>query len=128
MQAIGDAPVKFLESVGDQVFAREAGASDSGDKKEEPNQLKYLTPGQTKLVEAMEQKMTQIGFKTKMRGVYVARKEVFRPTRGVHALIGAMNQYNVPTANSIVPKFGVSASYFFKKQRIAHRKALLMKG
>jgi hypothetical protein len=128
LHAIGEAPIKFLESVGDQVFAREAGAGDSGgDKKDDPNQLRFLTPGQTKLVEAMEEKMTQIGFKTKMRGVYVARKEVFRPTRGVNALIGSLNQYNVPTANSIVPKFGVSASYFFKEQRIAKKKNLIMK-
>ncbi|PIT86515.1 MAG: hypothetical protein COU33_02715, partial [Candidatus Magasanikbacteria bacterium CG10_big_fil_rev_8_21_14_0_10_43_6] len=127
LHALGEAPIKFLESVGDQVFTREASSGDAGkDKKDEPNQLRYLTPGQTKLVEAMEEKMTQIGFKTKMRGIYVARKEVFRPTRGVQALIGSMNQYNSPTANSIVPKFGVSASYFFKEPRIAYRKKLLM--
>lgn len=126
LQAVGEAPIKFLEAVGDQVFAREASSGGDAPDKSEPNQLRYLTPGQTKLVEAMEQKMTQVGFKTKMRGMYVARKEVFRPARGVQALIGSMNQYNSPTANSIVPKFGVGASYFFKNQRIAYRKNLLM--
>lgn len=127
VQAIGEAPIKFLEAVGDQIFTREASSGDSGKKDAEPNQLKYLTPGQTKTVEAMEEKMMQVGFKTKIRGVYIARKEVFRPSRGVQALIGSMNQYNVPTANSIVPKYGVGASYFFKDQRIAYRKNLLMK-
>lgn len=73
--------------------------SDDGDK----NQLRYLTPGQTKLVEAMEEKITKIGFKTKMRAAYIARKEVHNPRRGVNALVGAVNQFNIPSANSIVP-------------------------
>lgn len=98
-----NAPLKLLEGVGDQVFGREA-SSGSGEKEGPPNQLQYLTPGQTKLVEAMEEKISKIGFKTKMRGVYVARKEVFKTSRGVNALIGAINQFNVQTANSIVPK------------------------
>ena len=129
LDATLNAPLKILEGMGDQVFAREGGDSSSSDKKDdgERNQLKYLTPGQTKIVESMEEKITQVGFKTKIRGLYAGRKEVFRPTRGVHGLIGAMNQFNVPTANSIVPKFGVSASYFFKKWRIAYRKNLLVK-
>ena len=119
---------KSLEFTGDQLFGREA-SSGSGDDggKEEQNKLKYLTPGQSGLVEAMEMKIAKIGFKTKMRAVYLARKEVFRPSRGVHALIGAVNQFNIPTANSLVPAFGVSASYFFKKQRVKYRKELMMK-
>ncbi len=86
-----------------------------------------ITPGQSKLIAGMEEKISKIGFKTKMRGVYLARKEVFRPERGINALIGAINQFNVPSSNSIVPNFGVSASYFMKQKRINYRKNLLMK-
>jgi len=82
----------------------ETSSSDSGDK----NELRYLTPGQIKLVEDMEKKIAKIGFKSKMRGVYIARKEVFKPERGVNALLGAINQFNIPTANSIVQKSSTS--------------------
>jgi hypothetical protein len=58
----------------------------------------------------MEDKISKLGYKTKMRGLYLARKEVFRPERGVHAMIGALNQFNVPTANSIAPSFNTAAS------------------
>lgn len=119
------APIKFLENVGDQVFAREASSGGDADSKEEKK--KELAPGQRKVVADMEQKITQIGFKTKMRGVYVARKEVFRPSRGVNALVGSMNQFNVPTSNQIVPTFAAGASYFFKEQRTAYRKNLLFR-
>lgn len=76
-------------------------ASDSGG---DVNKMKYMTPGQMKLVEDMEKKISKIGLKTKMRGAYIARKEVFNPSRGVNALLGAINQFNIPTSNSIVPK------------------------
>lgn len=102
------------------------GAGDAGGDDKDQNNLKNMTPGQVKVVEAMEHKIGKIGFKTKLRAIYVARKEVFKPERGVHALIGAINQFNIPTANSIVPGFDPSASYFFKAKRIATRKNMIM--
>ncbi|MFA7244917.1 MAG: hypothetical protein WC070_01905 [Candidatus Magasanikbacteria bacterium] len=96
---------KSFEEINAQVVGTErssGGDADSGSS--EKNQLKYLTPGQMKLVEDMEKKISKIGFKTKMRGVYVARKEVFKTERGVNALKGAINQFNSPTSNSIVEK------------------------
>ncbi len=124
---ITDGSIKLLEGLGDQVFNREAsvaapGSDDSGP----PNKLSSFTPGQRRLVEAMEDKISKTGFTTKIRAVYVARKEVFRPNRGVNALIGAINQFNVPTANSIVPKAGVGASYFFKGMRTGIKKTEMM--
>jgi len=96
-------PMKLLEGLGDQVFNREAGEGGEEKKREDVNKLQYMTPGQMKVVESMEMKISKIGFKTKMRGVYLARKEVFNTTRGVNALVGAINQFNIPTANSLVP-------------------------
>lgn len=128
VDAMTSAPFKFLEQVGDQVFAREAGESHGADEHAGPmNNLNFLTPGQKLLVEAMEKKISMLGFKTKMRGLYLGRKEVFRPSRGVSALVGALHQYNIPTANSIVPKFTSGAHYFFSNYRSNARKTLLMK-
>lgn len=83
---------------------RAEGDSSAPEKTGDVNNLRAMTPGQIKLVEDMEKKISKIGLKTKMRAAYIARKEVFNPTRGVNALIGAINQFNIPTANSIVPK------------------------
>lgn len=129
LDALGSAPLKLLEIINTEVFGAvpEEGGHDEGHKEGPKNQIQYLTPGQKKLVEDMETKISHVGFKTKIRAVYVARKEVFNKRRVVHALVGAINQYNVPSSNSIVSSYGVSASYFFKKRRIAKRKNLLMK-
>lgn len=110
--------------INDELFARPFGGSVEGssahntERPAEPNQLKYLTPGQSKTVEAMEEKMAKIGFKTKMRAFYIARKEVYNPVRGVNALVGAINQFNIPTANSIVPKIKTNVRGLHKQIRI----------
>lgn len=126
IDAITSAPFKFLEQVGDQVFAREASESHGDEHAGPMNNLSFLTPGQKTLVEAMEKKISMLGFKTKMRALYLARKEVFQPGRAVNAIIGALHQYNIPTANSIVPKFSSGAHYMFAKYRSNERKKLLM--
>lgn len=119
---ISDAPLKFLQGIGDQLSSTESVPA----RPEPANKLSMMTPGQVKLVEAMEDKISKIGFKTKMRGVYLARKEVFKPGRGVSALMGAINQFNVPSANSLVPKSGVGASYFFTGSRSNTKKTNLL--
>lgn len=124
---IVDSPMTLLVKLGDEIFSREASAPRVEPKAEEPNKIRYLTPGQSTIIEAMEEKITKVGFKTKMRGIYLARKEVFNPTRGINALLGAINQYNIPSANSIAPALTTKASYFFKDRTIKYRKNLLMK-
>ncbi len=78
------------------------------------NELQFLTPGQKNLLEGMEGKIAKMGFKTKMRGVYLAKKEFFRPERGVYALIGAVNQYNSPTSNSLAPSATTGSNQYKK--------------
>ena len=110
---------KSFEEISAQLSgtARSEGGDKAATRPEDRNQLKFLTPGQMKLVEDMEKKIAKIGFKTKMRAVYVARKEVFKPERGVNALKGAIGQFNSPTANSIVEKASSSSRNKKKKAR-----------
>ncbi len=106
----------LLQEAGRQIAGM--GGAEHEEHKEEKvdkNQMKYMTPGQMKLVEAMEKKIEKIGFETNMRAVYLARKEVFNPSRGVTALIGSISQFNIPTANSIV--VGKQASSDKKKTK-----------
>ena len=118
--------MKFIEVFGDNIFGREPSEAVHEEHDGPPNQLSYLTPGQKTVVEAMEKKMNKLGFKTKIRGIYVAPKADFHPNKGVAALVGAMNQYNIPTANSIVPKFGSSAHYINASKNTGKRKTKIM--
>lgn len=127
-ELIGKESGKSWNEISSQLFGGGAGeSSGSESKKEDFNKLLYLTPGQKKILEAMEEKITKIGFKTKMRGIYLARKEVFRPERGVNALIGAINQFNIPSANSLAPTHTVKTDYLLKKTRNSYRKGVMMR-
>lgn len=118
---IADFSLKGLETIGDQVFNREAGEEEKHKKEEK----KELSPGQGQLIEGMELKIKKAGFKAKMRGVYVARKEVFKKERGMTALVGAVSQFNIPSANSLAAVYKTVATSFFAKRRILYRKNLL---
>lgn len=106
---ISNSAISILETTGDHIFSREAGEKEVK-KDGPPNKMGSMTPGQMGLIEDMETKISKIGMKTKMRGVYVARKEVFKPERGVHAMIGAINQFNIPSENSLIATAGSSTN------------------
>lgn len=128
LDAISNAPISFVGMVNEQVFGPSESDLKKGavEKTDEAKRMSDLTPGQVKLIEAIEEKIMKIGFKTKLRGMYIATKDTFRPERGVQALVGAVNQYNIPSHNSLVPKFGVSASYFRAEQQKRRKQKLLM--
>jgi len=120
---------KGFQEINAQISGVPAG-EDSGYSKSDdnspPNQILYLTPGQKVVLEAMESKISKIGYKTKMRGVYVARKEVYNPARAVNSLVGAVNQFNNPSSNSILPKYITSTEYFFSEYRDNLRRNAMM--
>ncbi|PIR03111.1 MAG: hypothetical protein COV60_02065 [Candidatus Magasanikbacteria bacterium CG11_big_fil_rev_8_21_14_0_20_43_7] len=101
-------------------------SSDTG--KDSPNNLLYLTPGQKKLVEAMEEKISKVGFNTKIRLVYSATHDIYTPSRAVNSFTGAMNQYNVPFSNTILPKYMTSVQYLFADQRKDYRRRVILSG
>lgn len=85
-----------------------------GDHKEAPEKkVSDLTPGGKVIVEAIEEKISKIGFESKLRVLYVAKKEAYNPKRCVNGLVGAMNQFSIIGRNSIVPDFSKPANNKF---------------
>ena len=77
-----------------------------------------LSPGSKTTLEAIEQKLTKIGFKTKVRVLYVAQKEMFNPGRCIDGMIGALNQFHVVSSNALVPHEVTEKHYMFKNYRL----------
>ena len=94
---------------------------DGKDKKEE-RKGSDVTPGMRKTVEAIEEKISKVGFKNKLRVLYVARKEVYNPSRCISGIVGAMNQFHIQDRNAIIPAASTSAHYDPK-----HKKSNLLK-
>jgi len=116
------------DEISAQIFGtpRSEVKSDKG-RDEPPNQILYLTPGEKALVEQMEDKLRKLGFRTKIRLVYIARNEVYNPSRGVNSFTGAMNQFTVPSSNALLPKYLTSTQYFFAEERKNFRRNVLMR-
>jgi hypothetical protein len=119
-------PRKFVGAALDQILNRESDYT-SPETKSNDSPRQELTPGQTKLVEAMENKIRKLGYRTKIRALYAAKKEIFTPTRGVNALIGAISQFNIPSSNSLVPVMSTGASYFFAEKKKDEKRNKMIK-
>ena len=122
-----DLPIYTAQAFGKQLFGGEISAAGAAKpESKEKNNMQYLTPGTKKVVEAMEEKISKIGYKTKIRMVYVARNEVFNPARGVNSLVGAINQFNNPSSNALLPKYLTSVKYLFADRIKNERKRKIM--
>ncbi len=125
-----DAPIDALSMAGNVVF----GAGEEGGHQKEENPMNSrmwnLTPGERKIVEGIERKMSKIVFQCKIRFAYIARKEVFDKYKIAYSFVGALKQYNTNDMQALKPDskhVGVSSSLvFFKDKRNNVRKTHLV--
>ncbi len=120
MNTIVDLPVKVADTALNQILSSEEGVKKKEDKKE-ASLMQYLSPGDKIMVEEIENKISKIGFKTKIRMIYLAKKEIFKKTRAAHPMIGAMKQLNTLDGQSLKPEYkkvGTSAHYILVNKRV----------
>ena len=87
------------------------------------NLMMTLTPGEREVVEALGKNIAKIGFKTKIRFLYLGRSDVFAKAN-VSAIVGAFKQFNTQNLNGFMPdkKTKTTIDYFFKRFRETYRK------
>lgn len=119
LQKVFEAPLDFVTLAKEQMLG--GGKAEGEEKKKEPNMIAYLPPHQKAKVEGIGRKMSKIGYKTKIRFIYMARKEVMRKGLGVSGLFGIMKQYNTEDLNAMKPhkKTKTVPPYLFSKRRKA---------
>jgi hypothetical protein len=129
-----DVPLNLMGAAADMVFG--SGVSEEGDKKKKDDPLMSkvfnLTPGERKVVEAVERKMSKIQYQCKIRFVYIAKKEVFNKQKILQSFIGSIKQFNTNDMQSLKPegkKVGINSSLIlFKNRRNNKRKEKLLSG
>ena len=96
-----------------------------GEKKKEESKASVanLTSGEKSIIEAVENKMAKIAFKTCIRYAYIARSDVFSRAN-MAAISGAFKQFNTVNLNAFKSNSdkGTSADQPFKKRREFLRK------
>lgn len=122
-----DVPIDLLAGLGRAIAGGEEMAHEEKKKEEKKSIMQDLSPMQKQVVEAVEGKIAQVAFDTKIRGMYIGRTDVFQKDRGVYGLMGAMQQFNAELFNAFVPTVRTTASYFRKAKRKNFAKAQMLK-
>jgi hypothetical protein len=107
-------------NIGRGLMAQEVvfGGGESADKKDDQPLEFRLSPGQKDVLKALESNIGKQMFKTRMRMLYIGRREVFSKATGVSAFIGGIKQFNDQNLNSMVPEDNSKtyASYIFVRK------------
>ncbi len=102
-------------------------------KKDSSTSLKFpeLDPLAKAQIEGAHRKMAKMGFEVSIRMIYLSRKEVMNKPKVVNGFVGYIKQFNTNDLNALKPDTKLtmtSASYFFTKSRIDHKKNSIMQG
>lgn len=94
-------------------------------KYEQESAMLFLSEGEKDVVKAIDENISKIGYETKIRYIYVARKEMFNKKKGFSGIIGAMKQFHTYNLNSLRPdlRHDTSVEYFkkWREDRIKER-------
>lgn len=126
LEQVLEFPFTMLRAIGGVLLGGGGGGHDHGEKKEEFPKMMRLSPGEKNVLEAVERKVSKVGFVTKIRFVYAGKKTIFQKSRALHPFIGALKQTNTFDMQALKPEtklVGVSgAIWWFKDQRNNARK------
>ncbi len=118
-------------NIGRGLMAQEVvfGGGETADKKDDQPLEFRLSPGQKDVLKALESNLGKQMFKTRMRMLYLGRREVFSKATGVSAFIGGIKQFNDQNLNSMVPEDGSKtyANYIFVEERLRFRQRRLLR-
>lgn len=121
----------MFESLTASIIPPEAfGAAAKPEKAKVGKKFSELTTGEKGIAEAIEMKTAKLGWKSKVRMIYIAKKEFMNRSKGIAGVLGAIKQFNTQNLNGFKPdkKVTTSIDYLFIKRRVrARQKKILSK-
>lgn len=124
-------PINFIGDMAAAVTSEIFGGEGATVDKKEDDQWKMfkITPGERLVFENINRKLSKHAFRVKFRMIYFGEKEGFHKGRGVAAVIGAVQQFNIVDSNGFKPgpRTKTGADYFRVKKRIATRQNRIMR-
>jgi hypothetical protein len=98
------------------------------EKEETPSLMLYLSPGEREVVESIEKNISQKGFETRIRWLYIAKNDVFFKPKGVGLAMSPFYLFSTLDLNTfkVDGRTKTSAYYIFTESRKAYRKIRLL--
>jgi hypothetical protein len=88
--------------------------------------MQHLPPSEKEVVEAIGENIAKIAFETKLRFIYIARKEIFNKTRR-NAVIGAISLFNTQNLNGFKSHKKMKTKVDYFTFRIPYRQRRIMR-
>lgn len=123
-------PLTWIGEGATMVSGAIFGAGEEAAKKETDQWKMFrLSPGERLVFENVQRKLSKLAFRLKFRMIYLADKQVFSKGRGVAAVMGAIQQFNVSDSNGFKPgrRTKTAADYFWVKARVAQKQNKLLR-
>lgn len=127
MSQVASVPGNLASALGDAIMG--GGEHHAEKKNEGMPQIMRLSPRERERLEAVERKLSKIGFNCKIRILYVGKKPNFSKAKAVNSIVGAIKQINTDDMNAIIPdmkKTAVTAHYVLTDMRKNWRKERLV--
>jgi len=94
-----------------------------------PTMMQFLSPSEKNIVEAIGPNISKVGFNTKIRFIYAAKKELFSKPQRVSAMMGAINQFTTQDLNGFKPDklTKTAADYILVNTRLNTKKRKILR-
>jgi len=127
---LGDTVIKWIGDFSEFIY-KLWGDIEEKDKEQQEDAFKImnLKPKEKKQIEAIQNKVSKLGFEAKFRFVYVAKKEVMNKPKALNGFVGFIKQFACMDLNNLKPDLEVTATkanYFLKDYRINIKKNKIM--
>lgn len=122
---MGDGFISWIGDVSEFIYELWGNVSDTVVEEKQPLKMIELKPHQKKKVEAIYEKVAKLGFKFKIRMVYMAKKDVMNKPKVLNGFVGYMKQFMALDLNNLKPDMDVTATstaYFMRERRLNWRK------
>ncbi|MCU0679177.1 MAG: hypothetical protein MUC28_01880 [Planctomycetes bacterium] len=121
-------PLSWLGMLSDIIMGSEA--VEKKEEKPETFRMMNLKPKEKNQIEAIQEKVSKLSFHTKIRMIYLAKKEIMNKPKVVNGFVGFIKQFANLDLNNIKPDMQTTvttASYFFKESRLRDKKNRIMR-
>jgi hypothetical protein len=118
-----DSIVGVFSAISDQIYS--TGAVEEKKAEDSKIDMMNLKPKQKIQIEAIDEKVSKLGYLVKIRVVYVAKKEVLNKAKVANGIVGYMKQFAALNLNNLKPdmdKTATKAAYFYAEKRLNEKK------
>ena len=117
--------IDIIVNIGNGLMGKEIAyaTGEVAEKKEEQPVEFRLTPGEKDVLKALQANLGKQMFKTRMRHIYIGRREMYSKPTGVSAFIGGIKQFNDQNLNGFKPHDDSKtyANYVMTASRLRYR-------